>query len=85
MHLNLGYLVQMFRMLVLTTCQLTTLCNTSGCGREERGKMEWIIILLSLIELIAQLQFASRRSELTVMEQSRFKVGVLTLSVSTLE
>ena len=51
-------------------------------AREERGKMEWIIILPSLIELIAQLQFASRRSELTVMEQPRFKVGVLTLSVS---
>ena len=72
-------------MLDVILYQLSTLCNTSGCGREERGKMEWIIILPSLIELIAQLQFAIRRSELTVMEQPRFKVGVLTLSVSTLE
>ena len=38
---------------------LTIPMVVAGREWEERGKMEWIIILRSLIELIAQLQFGS--------------------------
>ena len=68
--------------------QLTTLCNTSGCGREEKGEngMDYYYSAepnRTYCTAAVRLTNTSRRSELTVMEQPRFKVGVLTLSVAT--